>query len=49
MMNRSTPASTTARQYFCTRWGESFPATTTPASRSCLRRAVISEGLIGSE
>ena len=49
MMNRSTPASTTYRQYFWVRWGESFAATTTPASRSCRKRAVMSDGLIGSE
>ena len=48
MTNMSTPASTTAFACSLVRWGDSEPATVTPAARTSLSRAVMSSGLIGS-
>jgi hypothetical protein len=48
MTKRSTPASTTARQYCAVRCGVSAAATVMPASRIVLIRAPISYSLIGS-
>ena len=48
MTNRSTPASTTVFQCVWVYFGESAPATVTPASRRSRSRWVISSGWIGS-
>ncbi len=48
MTMRSTPASTTVRQWRCVWAGLSRPATTTPEARIWVSRSVMSSGLTGA-
>ena len=48
MTMRSTPASTTVRQWRCVWAGLSRPATTTPEARIWLSRSVMSSDLTGA-
>ncbi len=48
MTNRSTPASTTVFHSCWVRWGDSAPATVTPASRTWRSRSTISSGTMSA-